>query len=219
LIAKESTRTSVDVPFFPLYENDAADNDNMSLVVRRNADGTIIDIDSNRVTARGDAQPTGYLLDLGEKPRSLGSLEVYWKTDARHTTSSVMVQQSPDLQSWWSLVQKSTLVDIEYEGNRVEQRIIVLPQQTERYLKIQWLHSSPPLTLTRVAAVSRPLVSKEIMQWATFFNGKKLKVNTSTAIDFSSSYRLPVRSARLQFPEQNSIVSASLQSRATDDNH
>lgn len=215
--AEETTRTSVDLPFFPLFENDAAGNDNMSLVVRRNADGTIIDIDSNRVTPAGDGQPTGYLLDLGDKPRTLGNLEVYWKTDAQHASSSVMVQQSPDLQSWWPLVRKSTLIDIEYEGNRVEQRKIVLPQQTERYLKILWQQPSPSLTFTRVAAVSRPLVSRQNMQWVTLYNGARLKVNTSTAIDFSSAYRLPVRSARLQFPEQNSIVSGSLQSRAGDD--
>lgn len=216
--AEETTRTSVDVPYFPLYEKDEATGDNMSLVVRRDADGTIIDIDSNRpALAQGDAQPTGYLLDLGDTPHAAGHLEVYWQSDTRQTSSSVTVEQSPDLQRWWSLAPKTTLVDLEYEGNRVEQRKIMLTQRTERYLKILWQQPSQALTFTRVVAVSKPLVSRQNLQWVTLYNGEKVKINSSTAIDFSSEYRLPVHSARLQFPEQNSIVSASLQSRAGDD--
>lgn len=184
----------------------------MSLSVRRNADGTIIDIDSTPLV-QGEQQPTGYLLDLGEKPEDGGSIELFWQADGARGSSSVMVQQSPDLQRWRVLVAQTTLVDLEYGGSRVVQRKIELPRRPERYLKIVWLPQQPPLKLQQVTVASRPPVSRQNMQWATLYNGAKSRVDAQTVIDFQSPYRLPVRSVRFQFPEMNSIVSASLQSR------
>lgn len=209
----EVKRNTEDIPFFPLFEDDPLATDTMSLSVRRNNDGTIIDIDSNKVAAKGDAAPTSYLLDLGEEPRDVGTLELHWDADKKHSSSSVTVQQSADLQSWWTLVHKATLIDLEYEGNRIEQRKIELLEQPQRYLKISWMPSSPPLDITRIAASSRPLVPEENLQWVHLYNGERVKVEGYTGIDFTSEYRLPVRSATLQFTEPNSIISASLQSR------
>lgn len=216
--ADEKARLTVEVPFFPLLENGSGGTDNISLSVRRDADGTIIDIDSSRVGSEDNTQPTGYLLDLGEQRTEIENLEIFWHADTEHASSSVMVHQSSDLQRWQPLVYKTTLVDLEYEGNRVEQRKIRLPRRPERYLKISWLPPSPALRFSRVTAVSRPLVSRQNMQWVSLYNGESVQVNGYTGIDFSSNYRLPVRSVRLQFPEENSIISASVQSRVdTDD--
>lgn len=210
----EKTQDAHAVPYFPLFEKDAAAGDNMSLSVRRNEDGTIIAIDSNQARLQTAEQPSGFLLDLGEKRGDVGSLEFSWQADRAHGSAAVTVQQSPDLQRWWTLVDKATLVDLQYAGNRVEQRKIELPYASERYLKITWLQPQTPLALTGVTALSRPLVSRQNMQWVSLYNGAKSTINDNLAIDFTSEYRLPVRSVRLQFPEMNSMVSAVVQSRA-----
>ena len=205
----------VDVPIFPLYDTVTAGSDNALLMsVRRNTDGTIIDIDSRRDAAGVATQPSGYLLDLGEKRQDGGELEVFWQADKNHASSSVVLEQSSDLQHWQPLVEKTTLVDLEYEGNRVVQRRVKLPWQPERYLKLSWLDGSPTLTLNRVRGVSEPQFSKRDLQWISLYNGVKVQTDDSVGFEFVSDYRLPVMGARLQFPEQNSIIRASLQSRA-----
>lgn len=207
-----------DVPFFPLYEEEAVTDGNVSLSVRRNADGTIIDIDSGKIEQQGERKPSGYLLDLGDKPEDIFALEFFWKVDKAHASNSVMVQQSSDLQHWWTLVHKATLVDLEYGGNRVQQRKINLPHRSERYLKIIWLQKQQPSELQRVKGQSRVSVSRQNMQWVSLYNGTKGKADEKIIIDFATEYRLPVRSVRLQFPEVNSIVSASVQSRMNQEN-
>jgi len=210
---EEKTRSSKDLPFFPLYEQGMAQDGNMSLSVRRNSDGTIIDIDSGQLRPRDEQSPSGYLLDLGDKPGDISTLELYWQADTKHASNSVRVEQSADLQHWQTCVAKTALVDLEYGGNRVEQRKIELPYRSHRYLKISWLQQQDPAVLTRVAALSRPLASRQNLQWISLYNGVKGEVNGKTVIDFTSSYRLPAGSVRLQFPEINSLVSGSVQSR------
>jgi len=210
---EENTRTSRDLPFFPLFEQDIVHDGNMSLSVRRNTDGTIIDIDSGQLRQEGDRSPSGFLLDLGEKPSDISTLELYWQADEEHTTNSVRVDQSADLQRWQTVVAKTALVDLEYGGNRVEQRKIELPYRSHRYVKISWLQQQKPAAVKRVAALSRPLTSRQNLQWLSLYNGVKSESNGKTVIDFTSRYRLPARSMQLQFPEANSLVSGLVQSR------
>jgi len=213
---EETTRSRREIPFFPLHEQGGKTAGTMSLSVHRNADGTIIDIDSGTMASSEEHQPTGYLLDLGNRPIDISTLQLNWQADPSHATNSVMVQQSNDLQHWRTIVAKTTLADLEYGGNRVEQRKIELPPGLERYLKITWLQPRSPVALQQVSALSRPLVSKQNIQWTSLRNGLKHQLEEKTTIEYNSQYRLPVRSVRLQFPEQNSIVSALVQSRTGD---
>lgn len=212
----ENVHLTSEVPFFPLYAAKSGGED-LSLSVRRDADGTIIDLDSSSVTGQFPPEPSGYLLDLGEDSYSTGSLEVYWQTDSTHASSSVKIEHSTDLQRWFPLVQRTTLVDLEYGGNNVVQRKVHLPRRVERYLKISWNSGSAALPVTRVTAFSHPLASRQNLQWVTLYNGRKVTVNGATAIDYSSNYRLPVRNVRLRFTEHNAIINASVQSRESDD--
>jgi hypothetical protein len=208
----EKTRTTASVPFFPLYE--AVNGiDNMSLSVRRDADGTIIDIDSRLNKEQAAARSVGYLFDLGKDRQNVGHLEIFWQADTQQSTSVVSVQQSSDLQRWYPLVHKATLVNLEYEGNVVVQRNIHLPRKPERYLKLLWEQGANPLDVKSVNAFSQPLVSRQNMQWVSLYNGVKSRADGFTTIDYRSGYRLPARSVRLRFTEPNSIIKASVQSR------
>lgn len=211
----EKTRTAESVPFFPLY---TAVNgiDNMSLSVRRDTDGTIIDIDSRLDKQQSAARPIGYLFDLGEHRQNVGHLEIFWEDDSKQSSSVVRIEQSSDLQRWSPFVYKATLVHLEYEGNTVVQRNIQLPRKPERYLKLLWEQGGNPLAVNKVTAFSQPLVSRQNMQWVSLYNGVKNRENGFTTIDYSSGYRLPARSIRLRFTEPNSIIKASVQSRSDD---
>lgn len=211
----EKSRTTASVPYFPLYETENSQDD-ISLSIRRDADGTILDFDTSRVHESEATAVTGYLLDLGKLSENTGSLELYWLTNGRHGSATVSLQQSADLQHWYPLVHKVTLVDMEYGGNRVVQRKIHFQGRAERYLKMIWQKDSPAIELESVTAESRPIVSRQNLQWVSLYNGIKSTTNGITAIDFTSNYRLPVRNVRLRFTEPNAIINASIQSRAAE---
>lgn len=209
---KEESRQLADVPIFPLTASKEGGADTVSLSVRRNTDGTIIDIDSGRSGAE-QGKIAGYLLDLGEQSENVGSLEFFWTADSAHASSTVQVQQSADLQSWQTMVPRVTLVDLQYAGNRVEQRKVALQTLPQRYLKVTWLAQQPPLELTRVAAESRVRSTSRPLQWVSLYNGEKGQDGDRTAISYDGAFRLPVQQARVQFPEVNSVVSGIIESR------
>jgi hypothetical protein len=211
----EKTRIAANVPFFPLYEA-VNGGDNMSLSVRRDADGTIIDIDSNLDNEQVADRPIGYLFDLGKERLNVGHLEIFWQSDNKQSSSVVRVEDSSDLQYWSPLVYKATLVNLEYEGNEVVQRNIQMPHKPERYLKLLWEPGAGTFRVNKVTAFSNPLVSLQNLQWVSLNDGVKSSENGFTTIDYSSGYRLPVRSVRLRFAEPNSILKASVQSRSDD---
>lgn len=210
--SKEEPRPLGDVPIFPLAGIREGGGDNISLSVRRNTDGTIIDIDSGGPDA-AQGKIAGYLLDLGERPEEIGSLEFFWPADPKHGSSIVQFQQSSDLQSWQTVLPRVTLVDLQYSGNRVEQRKVVLQSLPQRYLKITWLDQQPVLELTRVAALSRIRSAPRQLQWVSLYSGEKQQDGNRTVISYDSSYRVPVQQVKVQFPEVNSVVNGIIQSR------
>lgn len=215
----ETSRDSWELPLFPLHERSAEGEEGISLSVKKAADGTLIAIDTGRERERAELPRSGYLLDLGEKASRISTLEIYWQTAQDHSQMTLDVLHSFDLQRWQNRGSRVTLVDLEYGGNRVEQRRIELARQPGRYLKLVWPKGRDVPVIDRVAALSRPVASKVQRQYLSLHSGKKTRVDQRLVLDFSSNYRVPVSSVNLQFSQINSIVSGAIQSRGDDKDH
>ncbi len=211
-LKNETSHDIISIPFFPLYETESGQDD-ISLSIRRNTDGTILDFDSSRGRESAEHKVNGYLLDLGKQSTNAGNLEVYWVKNSGTGSVTVSLQHSMDLQHWYPLVNRVTLVDITYEGNQVVQRKIHLQGEVKRYVKMTWQKNSPSIELEEVKVESRPIVSRQNLQWVALYNGIKSTINGNVAVEFTSHYNLPVRNVRLRFTEANSIINASVQSR------
>ena len=210
---EETSRDRWELPLFPLHEGKPDGQESVSLSVKRETDGTLIAIETGGERDADGLPRSGYLLDLGERSSRISTLEIYWQTAQKHAQITLNVLHSSDLQRWKNLGNRTTLVDLEYGGNRVEQRRIELAWQPARYLKLEWPKGQDGPVIDRVVALSRPVASKVQRQYLSLYNGRKTRVDDQLALTFSSNYRVPVSSVNLQFPQTNSIVSGAIQSR------
>ncbi len=206
-------RDPIDIAFFPLFEDEHTAVGTLSLLVSRSGDGTIIDIDSNTAAVQEEKEPTGYLLDLGDSSGDIRSLDLYWRSGKAHSSSKVTVEHTSDLQRWRTLVAGTTLIDIEYGGNRVEQRTIQFNAPPKRYLKLSWGEQTPSFIIERIAGYPKAKYSTANLKWIQTYNGELSEAKGDLILEFTSRYRLPVQSVKLQFNEPNSIIHAVIQSR------
>ncbi len=202
------------VPFFPLFQEKASkDTAGVSLQVSRDAAGAIININSDQAANQDDQQVTGYLLDLSHLKQTLAELEFYWQKDVDSSVFTVNIEQSDDLVRWTPLVNRATLADLQFGGQMVERRNVQLPRQPRKYLKLSWQESRWPLRLTKIVGFSQVIEARRDKRWVSLFNGVVLDKNKQIQVDFTSNYRLPTSSAKIRFPETNSIARLSIQSR------
>ncbi|MDP3481288.1 MAG: DUF3999 family protein, partial [Desulfoprunum sp.] len=205
-----------DVPFFPLPQTAGQGaGAELAVMVQRNVHGTIIHIDSQQ-SVPGTGKPvSAYLFDLSGLKIEARDLELIWPTGGL-AVATVDLQESSDLVQWRPLVESATLVDLQHQGQRIAQRTIHLPAQPLKYVKMTDQTGQGLFALQKVTVLSGIEPARQQRHWLALDKGKVSQEDTLTAVDFASSYRLPVSGARLLFPEPNSMLRATVQSRPDD---
>lgn len=203
------------IPFFPLTEaNTTNDLAGFSLQVSRNNTGAIVNIKSAPTAYTADQKINGYLLDLSNLKQAASELEFQWEKDIGSSVFTVNIQQSSDLVHWAPLVHKATLADLQFGGQQVDRKTILLPRQPLEYLKLTWLESRRPLRITAITGFSRVIEARKKHRWISLYNETVSKKNDQLMVDFATSYRLPTSRIQIRFPEINSIARLSVQSRS-----
>ena len=98
-------------------------------------------------------------------------LEFYWHKDIDSSVFTVSIEQSNDLERWTPLVHRATLADLQFGGQQVERRIVDLPRQPLKYLKLTWQDSHWPLRLTAVTGFSQAKDEQTRYRWVSLYNG------------------------------------------------
>lgn len=213
----QAVRQKENVPFFPLYDSMTAQQSELALHVTRNTAGTIVNIESAPIPDSATRPVSGYLLDLSEVHRAKRELAFFWRKTGDSSIFTVSLQQSNDLEQWNPLMNRATLADLQYAGQKVERRTVQLPDRPMKYLKLTWQESGTPLELTAVTGYSDVIASRQERRWIDLNSGIKQVAEDRTAIQYHSDYNLPAASAQLRFPDTNSIAGLVLQSRAGDE--
>lgn len=139
--------------WFPLRA--AADGpaaDDLRVVVRKSADGTLVDITGK--TARADPSSPkavrGYLLDASavEGREAARSLDLDWRDD-KAEFQLLDVSASDDLQHWHSLAEGIQLARLNFGGAAIERRRVDLAGFRDRYLRLTWREPATAPVLTR----------------------------------------------------------------------
>ena len=214
-VDQATLRDKKSLPFFPLHQQSGISGDpaGLSLQVSRDPAGTIVNIKTDPSVDTLNQDITGYLLDLGGLKRAASELEFHWQKDIDSSVFTVNIQESSDLVQWRSLVQRATLVDLDFAEQKVEKRTIELPRPPLKYLKMTWLKSSRQLRISEVIGFTEVIENHRERRWLTLGNGTVLEKNDRTTIDFATDYRMPVSSAQVLFAVSNSIARLSVQSR------
>lgn len=205
------------VPFFPLAERPESDRQgNLALDVRRRADGMIVSVAADTAAATDDNGERKYLLDLSGLKSETGKLEFAWQ-GSNLAFTVVNLSESDDLRHWRPLVDRAVLADLEFGGHRVSRKDIVPPAAPLRYLMLTGHEGQRLPDLQKVTAFSEKPAERKQRSWLSLGEGRVGREGNRIVIEYTSDSRLPADAAKLRFPEANSMIRASVQSRSNEE--
>ena len=201
--------------WFPLRGAANAGLDQLSVHIRRNTAGTLIDINS---TAKSEAQTklSGYLLDASSVKQPIQALELDWKNSKESFVGKVNIESSNDLQHWNTVVSGAPLASLKFGGQSLSQKRVELPSFRAKYLRLSWPQNMPPLQLTAVhAELAGARIDTPIIWHAA--SGSAVPDKTGE-YQFDLGAHLPLLRLRFELPQINTLVQATLFSRSRPEN-
>jgi hypothetical protein len=207
----ENLHTAVQIPLFPLSSQDTRNRDNLSVVIRRNSSGNIINIQSNNT---GASSVMSYLFDMDKAGPYPLKLQLELEANEGFMVQ-VTLQSSSDLEKWRREM-TGTLADLEFMGNRLLHHELTLNRKGGRYLRLVMADTKSEVRITRAKAVSGPLSLRMKREWVTLPLTKRVE-NGVTFLEAEAGTAFPVDSLQLKFPQSNSILHVRMQSRTNSD--
>jgi hypothetical protein len=197
--------------WFPLRGAANAGLDQLSVRIKRNAAGTLIDINSN---AKPQAQATlsGYLLDASAVKPSIQALELDWKNSKESFVGTVTVESSDDLKHWNSVVRGAPLTSLQFGGHSLSQKRVELPSLRAKYLRLSWPQNMPSLQLTSVNVELAGTRIDTPLNWHT--SAGSAVADKAGEYQFDLGAHLPLQRMRIELPQINTLVQAALFSRS-----
>ncbi len=196
-------------PFFPIYKEPGQKVKSMSLQIKTDSQGAIVefDQDSSHVI---DEQPAGYLFDLSKLKTKAARLELTWPANSADFIVSVRLRYSNDLTHWQSLRDKATLVNMNYTGRRLINNEIELPAVDARYLRVERLSGGPFPVLQSATLHFPEQIDEQPRQW---FQVSALEPDQAGEYLFDTGGRFPVGRINLKLPQRNTLINGMLLSR------
>lgn len=147
----QQTRSETEVPRFPLTGAGAEPSD-AQLRIRRDAQGTLIEVLPAADAAVAAQQLRGWLLDTSAIDGVLERLILDWSAE-QEGFQRLSIEASDDLQNWRARGE-AQLARISFDGAQVEQNEVDLRGISARYLRLLWPAGQSAARLERVRLVS-----------------------------------------------------------------
>lgn len=198
--------------YFPLQGPANAGLDQLSVSIKRNIAGTLIDIGSN-AKAAATSKLSGYLLDASALKQPIHALEFEWNQGKENFVSSLYIESSDDLLHWSIVTRNAPLASMQFGGHSLLQKRVELPGVQAKYYRLSWPAAQNPLLLTRVNAEISGATVEAALSWQ---NSKGTAVADKPGdYQFDLGAHLPIQRLRIVLPQMNTLVQASLFSRAS----
>jgi hypothetical protein len=202
------------VPLFPIVSKkggQGSDGD-LSLELRRSADGTLIALRQSPAIAGTDRQVRGVIVDASQQGKGLRLLRL---TVGPSSTPfhAYSIETSDDLQQWRMLKADAQLVQLEHDGRRIERNTAEWTEDAGKYLRILW---SEPQQAPEIREVTVGTVRTSVEQPPAVWSSEMLPVATDkNAYEYALPGHLPLELLRINLPEQNTLVPLAIQRRLT----
>ena len=197
--------------YFPLRGPANADLDQLTVRIKRNAAGTLIDIDSHaKLPTR--SKLSGYLLDASIIKQSMHALELDWDSGKESFVGALNIESSDDLKQWRTVLRDAPLASLQYGGHSLLQKRIEFPTLHSKYLRLSWPQDQAELQLRGITAELGAISVDTPLAW--------LPIKGSAVADKAGEYQfdlgahLPVQRLRIVLPQMNTLVQATLFSKA-----
>lgn len=205
----EERQQPVMLPFYPLFADEMAGKGETTLRIVPGAQGAVIDLRSQAGEMKEKAV-SYYLIDTSAVKQPIRRLALQWHANNQTFISTVVVEQSSDLNHWRPLA-SGTLAELLYGNDRLQRNEIVLPSGLEPYLRISWPLGSKGVTLLGVeAGIAQPGVAAELKWLHTTSRAS----DGTGRYDFEVTGHYPVERLQVLLPQDNTMVKATLSSSA-----
>ncbi|MFT4708943.1 MAG: hypothetical protein ACI9D0_002027 [Bacteroidia bacterium] len=192
--------------------------DDLTLTMTHTDEGSVLDLSTNAAAAGETDSPTGvaaHIVDLTGLERPVTALNFVLPGSTESFLCPFSIESSTDLSTWSTLVARETLASTSSGGSRLLRTRAELPQTTATYLRIQWLAEAPPLELGEVKL--ELAAGLGIPQRRSVRLLGSLRANETHTYDFPSAGPLPVTRIQVHLPEANTLVTASIVARQTEE--
>ncbi len=223
-VRKENSRPSKALAFFPLVGTSGNNTLPPDLHISTNSRGTIIALRQDR-TKQPSQVVTSYIIDTADLEQSPDWLEFSWSGQSDHFSTSVRLDGSDDLNSWYTLVASASLAELSFGGhdllrNRIdiEKDIQKNSKQKKTYLRISWPEGRKGVTLSSVKAGYDKEEQKQL-RTVHRITGKidPDEEQGTTAYHYSSDGFYPVDQLYVRLPLHNSLARITVFSRPDKD--
>jgi hypothetical protein len=208
---------TVSLPIFPLMAEPGRKADTLSLQVKKDKSGSIIN-----VTA-GDGKGTkreiiAYIIDASRIDRAVSALEPEPANTEEGFVCTISVQESNDLEHWTYTVRDASIVRLRYGEHTLERNVIELDGSKARYYRISSPDSGEMPELKGISAKLAPIAPEPPRRWISVPSAIKKK-DGYFEYAFDSGGHMPIDRIRARLPQDNTLVNAVFLSRpSTADN-
>lgn len=203
--------------WFALPTPKSGQAEELSIQLERRSDGS--------VRLRGDvgtpsqaASSGDLLVDTGmDADADLRLLALTFELDPRVVDFStrIRIEGSHDLESWRTLVASAGLLRLQQDGQLLERRRIELPGSEERYLRLRLLDNGRPLPLKglEVQTQAAAVLERQPIEHLT----AELVSRDGRTFIYRLAARIPVEQVHLRLAQDNTVASASLAGRESEE--
>ncbi|MFP5212593.1 MAG: DUF3999 family protein, partial [Acidobacteriota bacterium] len=164
--------------------------DGLSLQIRRDRSGAIIDMTTDPEVEKTDKTTAAYLLDASSFERVLNEIQLEWEPTEEGFAGRVSVESSDDLDRWVPRAGNVTIADLRYGEHRLIQQKIPLNGFKAKYLRLSW---PKPLQGIKLTAVTVRYVEEQLDHpWLWLSVGVTPDPDKPGEYRFDTEGRLPV---------------------------
>ena len=191
------------LPWFALPGGAAAQAADITVISQRANDGSVLQVQSHVGSARASAPSPAraWLLDASQVHAPIVALELAWSSSSAPLDAAYRVEGSDDLRQWRTLQPSSPLLDLQRDGQHLQQRRIPL-EGSARYLRLLPTGASPAPALTGVQAELQPRAATLPWTWETLRGTRQDDRGTAWVV-FELDGRFPVERADVALPGNN----------------
>jgi hypothetical protein len=195
-----------EVPIFPLRGDDAQGVRGLNLSIR--TDSGALELRSP-TGDKGKERLRGYVVDAHAVTRPIAGFDVEWGDAAPEFSETVTLEVSSDL-TQWQAVRQATLVNLHFNGQALRQQRVEFPAMGGRYWRLLWPANREAASISTVRALLQPgtpMVARDVR-----VVDAKAGQAGEYLVDLGA--QPPVDRVNVRLPERNSVVEATLYSRA-----
>lgn len=203
----------VALPMFPIMGNAGRGVGGVSLQVKRDESGSIINVStSDRPEATGKVV-VAYLLDASEMELTVAKLILDTAPMPEGEIARIDVEYSNDLNSWYTIVNGATIAELNYGGHTLSVRDIELGRMSAKFYRVSPTVGGTMITVNGVSAEPAMKAVELMRNWLTMNTAKSTEERDAYTLDTGGT--MPVDRLRVRLPQNNTIAKVEFLSRNT----